>query len=126
MTDELGTEQASDPRLMQALQDLLDHGAAVARLVARGRSAYDADEMLQAAAEALLLRAGESVVRIDRAAPDFIRLHPELRLRNLKDARNVVAHGYDIVDTGTLWEILEVHLPLVIDGVRDLLDRQGL
>lgn len=126
MTEGLRSEQGSDPRLTRALQDLLDHGAAVARLVARGRPAYDADEMLQAAAEALLLRAGESVVRIDLAAPDFIRLHPELRLRNLKDARNVVAHGYDIVDTGTLWEILEVHLPVVIDGVRELLDRQGL
>lgn len=79
--------------------------------------------MLRLAAESILIRAGETVARIERLDPTFVDHHEELELRNLKDARNVVAHGYDIVDTEILWEIIARHLPVVVGRVRDLLDR---
>lgn len=81
--------------------------------------------MLQAAAEGLMVRAGESVVRMDRAQPGFISAHPELSLRNLKDARNVVAHGYDIVDIEALWEIMKDDMPGVIERVTVFLAEQS-
>lgn len=54
------------PRTRQSLDDLVKHCYVVARLVTRGKSAYDADEVLRYAAEDLLIRLGECVSRIDR------------------------------------------------------------
>ncbi|GAA1871882.1 HepT-like ribonuclease domain-containing protein [Myceligenerans crystallogenes] len=111
-----------EPVVSRLLGDLLLHTDAVARLVARGKDAYDDDEFLRYAAEDLLVRLGEVVARLDRNEPDFIPEHPELELRNLKDTRNVVAHGYDVVDFGIIWEILAENVPVVAERVRKLLD----
>jgi uncharacterized protein with HEPN domain len=108
-------------RVRQSLSDLLDHSEAVERLVARGKDAYDGDEMLRYAGEDLLIRLGETAHRADRADTSFLTEHPELELRDLKDARNVAAHGYDIVDPEIVWEILSVHVPRIAGRVRALL-----
>ncbi|MDR0959255.1 MAG: DUF86 domain-containing protein [Propionibacteriaceae bacterium] len=105
----------------RSLSDLVEHGDAAARLVSRGKEAYDADEMLRFAAEDLLIRAGEAVHRIDLTRTGFVESHPSLELRRLKDTRNLVAHGYDIVDSEILWRILTDHLPRVVSAVREML-----
>lgn len=105
------------------LEDFLENARAVDRLVARGKSAYDGDEMLRYAAEDLLIRLGDTVTRIERSASDFIDAHPELELRRVKDARNVVAHGYDVVDPEIVWSILERNIPQVSARIEDLLRR---
>jgi uncharacterized protein with HEPN domain len=110
-----------EPAVSRLLGDLLRHTDAVARLVGRGKRAYDEDEFLRYAAEDLLVRLGAVVARLDRKAPGFITAHPDLELRNLKDTRNVVAHGYDIIDFEIVWEILAENIPVVADRVRDLL-----
>jgi len=106
------------PRVRQSLNDLLDQAEVTARLVARGRAAYDRDEMLRLAAESLLIRLGECVDRIDKADPGFVPAHPALELRSLKDTRNVLAHGYDIVDHALVWSIITANIPAVADSVR--------
>ncbi|GAB3168978.1 hypothetical protein GCM10027059_32960 [Myceligenerans halotolerans] len=116
------TTDAIEPVISQLLGDLLLHTDAAARLVGRGKHAYDNDEFLRYAAEDLLVRLGEVVARLDRKAPAFVADHPDLELRNLKDTRNVVAHGYDIVDFEIIWEILAENIPVVADRVRNLLD----
>jgi len=110
------------PRVRQRLEDLLDQAATAVRLVARGRAAYDADEMLRLAAESLLIRMGECVERIDKADPDFVAAHPKLELRQVKDMRNLLAHGDDIVDYALVWSILQANIPVVADKVRRLLE----
>ncbi|MEL7977674.1 HepT-like ribonuclease domain-containing protein [Isoptericola sp. F-RaC21] len=108
-------------RTRRWLHDLVDHAAAVDRLVARGKAAFDADEMLRYAAEDLLIRLGECVSRIDRDDPGFVDAHADLELRRLKDARNVVAHGDDAVDSELLWAILSTNIPQVAARVARLL-----
>ncbi|MGI5186840.1 HepT-like ribonuclease domain-containing protein [Promicromonospora sp. CA-289599] len=112
----------SDPRAIQLLDDLLLHADAVARLVRRGKPAFDQDEFLRYAGEDLLVRLGEVVARLDRKVPGFVEAHAELELRNLKDTRNFVAHGYDVVDFEIIWEILADHVPVVSARVRELLE----
>ena len=107
-------------RTLRWLRDLVEHARAVERLIARGKDAYDADEMLRYAAEDLLIRLGECVSRIDRDEPEFVDANPVLELRRLKDARNVIAHGYDIVDTELLWAILSTNIPEVARRVDHL------
>ena len=105
------------PHVRALLHDLLAQADAAKRLTARGRAAYEADEMLQLAGEAILVRLGECVAKIDSAAPDFITAPPTLELRKLKDSRHVVAHGYDIVDAEIVWAILANHVPDVAAAI---------
>lgn len=111
-------------RTQRWLRDLVEHAGAVERLVARGKDAYDADEMLRYAAEDLLIRLGECVSRIDRDEPEFVDAHPDLELRRLKDARNVIAHGYDIVDAELLWAILSTNVAQVALRVALLIEQE--
>lgn len=113
------------PPTRRCLADLLDHAAAAGRLVERGRAAYDADEMLRYAAEDLLIRLGETVARIDRDDPGFVDAHPRLELRRVKDARNLVAHGYDVVDSAIVWSIVATNVPAVAAEVEALLTSDG-
>jgi uncharacterized protein with HEPN domain len=110
-----------DPRIRLRLCDLVDRGVLAARLVGRGRPAYDGDEMLRLAAQAILIRLGEGVNRIDKVDPGFVARHPDLELRPLKDSRNVMAHGYDIVDDALVWAILATNLPGVVTKIQRFL-----
>jgi len=109
------------PRVRQSLLDLLDQAEVAARLVARGKRDYDADEMLRLAAESLLIRMGECVDRIDKADSAFVADHASLELRQLKDTRNVLAHGYDIVDHALVWSILSTNVPVVAANIQQFL-----
>jgi len=109
----LSGSSALHPAASQYLCDLLDHLGAADRLVSRGHDAYQADEMLRFAAEDLLIRIGEIAGRLHRSCPQLAEKCPELALRRLIDVRNLVAHGYSIVDPEQLWSILEVNLPAV-------------
>ena len=95
----------------RTLEQFLEFADAAARLVARGRDQYDADEMLRFAAEALLHKVGEVVARLDRDDPAFIAAHPEVNWRPMKGIRNLVAHDYGAVDYDIVWNALRQSLP---------------
>lgn len=109
-----------DGRTQQVLGDFLEFADTGARLVARGRDAYDVDEMLRLAAEAILHRIGESVARLD---DQFTKANPEVSWRPMKAMRNLVAHVYGAVDYNILWNALERDLPREAAAVRRILDR---
>lgn len=104
--------------MRDTLLDLQDFCQISARLVARGKHAYDADEALHLAGEAIVHRVGEAVARLDRLAPDFLADHPQIEWRKMKGMRNVVAHEYLRVDHEIIWNALVNRLP----GVATLLD----
>lgn len=106
-------------RTRQTLGDFLDFAATAARLVARGREAYDSDEMLRLSGEAILHRLGEAVARLD---DDFTAAHPEVRWRAMKGMRNLVAHDYGAVDHNILWNALAHALPREAAHVQGILD----
>lgn len=110
-----------DARTRQTLLDFLRFAATGARLVARGREAYDGDEMLRLSAEAILHRIGETVARLDS---EFTTTHPEVRWRAMKGMRNLVAHDYGAVDYDMLWNALARNLPQEADHVQHTLDEQ--
>lgn len=98
-------------RTRAVLEDLLDFADQGARLVARGKEAYDEDEMLRLAAEALMHKIGEAVARLEPVNPDLIAAHPEVHWRSMKGARNLVAHKYEAVDHEILWVSLVRDMP---------------
>lgn len=113
-----GVSAGLDSRTKRHLQDFLDFADAGRRLVARGRKAYDDDEMLRLAAEAILHRIGEAVARLD---DDFVRAHPGIAWRRMKGMRNLLAHDYGAIDNHILWNALESNLPHEAKQVRRLL-----
>jgi uncharacterized protein with HEPN domain len=118
--DELGARLAErhGDRVRDTAMDLLEFGGLAARLVARGKSAYDSDETLQLAGEAILHRVGEAVARL----PDsFTSDHPVIEWRKMKHMRNIVAHDYARVDHEIVWMALEDRMPEVTGYIERLL-----
>jgi uncharacterized protein with HEPN domain len=111
-------ETPLDVRTRQALTDFLDFAEAGARLVARGRDAYDGDEMLRLAAESVLHRIGKAVARLGE---EFTQTHPGVSWRQMKEMRNIVAHEYGAIDYEIVWTALELDLPVEAEAVRRIL-----
>ncbi|MFC7485841.1 DUF86 domain-containing protein [Knoellia sp. CPCC 206453] len=114
-----------DERARQALADLVVFGEQASRLVARGKEAWDTDEVNRLAGEAILHKAGEAVSRLERIDPDILNAHPEVNWRGIKGARNIVAHRYHAVDYAILWNALSDRLPHDIAAARSILAQDG-
>ncbi|MCL4742741.1 MAG: DUF86 domain-containing protein [Phycisphaerales bacterium] len=62
---------------------------------------------------------------VSRLGEGFWMQHPEVPWRRVVDHRNLVAHGYDVVDTDILVRTIDEHLPQLIAGVRRILEGYG-
>lgn len=96
-----------------ARQRLLD-ALLACRLIERftaGRSLadYEADPMLSAAAERKCEVIGEALKLADAADETVALQLPDLRL--IIGLRNRIVHGYDAVDSETIWNVVQVHVP---------------
>ena len=118
MTSESAAEEYGEGTVM-ALRDFRGFAAQAARLVSRGRPAFDADEMLRLAGDAVVVKLGASVARMDER---FVADHPELLLRLMKDMRNLVAHEYDVIRPALGWNALQRELPIIDELIARLLD----
>lgn len=104
----------------RSLRDMLEFGNRAARLVARGRDAYDHDEMLQYAAQKICIDLGEAATRL---SSELIATHPEINFVGMRRQRNHVTHRYDIIDTAIVWNTIAIALPADLRRVRELLAR---
>lgn len=119
--DEGSPGRHADERTSRTLRDLLAFTGSASRLVARGKDAYDGDEALRLAAEAVLHKIGEAVSRL----PDeFVNEHPEVPWRAMKATRNIVAHAYEQVDYQIIWNALAIRLPAVSERIRAILNEE--
>ena len=107
--------QAYGRRVRDTLLDLLEFTDMAARLVARGRAAYDADEALRLAAEAITHRIGEAVSRLSE---EFVTDHPQIEWRKVKGMRNIVTHEYARIDYTIVWNALALRVPEIAAFVR--------
>ena len=78
------------------------------RLTSRGRRAYNEDEVVRLAAEAVVHRIGEAVGRLPATLTDA---HPEVEWRKIRAMRNVVAHDYGRIDHDIVWAALVRRVP---------------
>ncbi len=102
-----------------ALRDFRGFSGQAARLVARGRQAFDSDEMLRLAGDAVVVKLGAAVARMDER---FVDDHSQLLLRLVKDMRNLVTHEYDAIRPAIVWNALERELPVIDRLIAGLLD----
>lgn len=105
----------TNDRDQRAVQDILDFCDRGARLVARGHDAFESDEMLRLAAEALAQRVGEAVSRLSKAFQDQ---HPAVPWRAMRGMRNLVVHDYGRIDDRVVWNTLTIDFPTLAKELR--------
>jgi uncharacterized protein with HEPN domain len=76
---------------------------------------YEADRRLRRAVERSFEIMGEAMRRLQQADPPTAKQFPTARI--VVDFRNVLIHGYDIVENEIVWRTIQDSLP---DLVREL------
>ena len=75
------------------------------------------DRMLQLALEREFEIIGEAFCRLERI--DLERLAIRIPgYRKIIGFRNLVAHGYDIIDDVALWDLVQMHVPDLLEKTR--------
>lgn len=78
---------------------------------------FQGDRMLQLAVERQFEIIGEALARLERAdAGSLSAKIPEYR--QIIGFRNLIAHGYDIIDDAALWDFVTNRLPELLEKVR--------
>jgi len=73
---------------------------------------FDNDRLLQVAVERCFEIIGEAVARLAREFPEEAEEIPNFR--RIIGLRNILAHGYDVVDHRVLWDTLHAEIaPLI-------------
>ncbi|PLS84607.1 MAG: hypothetical protein CYG60_17060 [Actinobacteria bacterium] len=84
---------------------------------------YAADRLLRQAVERNLEIIGEAVGRLGRDAPETVsRLSEHERIMAF---RNVLIHGYDLVDDELVWDTIKTKLPVLLSEVDALLKERS-
>lgn len=81
---------------------------------------YHADWVRQAAAERQLEIMGEALSRVRRRDPEVAGGIPSLN--EVIGTRNVIAHGYDVVDHARVWVMLNEDAPALAASLTRLLE----
>ncbi len=75
----------------------------------RTQDDYLADVMLRAAVEREFITIGEALNQARHAHPTVLASISDAQ--RIIDFRNVMVHGYDSIDVGTVWDVIQNHLP---------------
>jgi uncharacterized protein with HEPN domain len=114
----------SDDRTPALLHDIVHHGERISMIY---RSHINRETFMQdaTACDAVLwnlIVVGEACMRLgDRFHDD----HPDIPWRDVIGLRNVLAHGYDVVQWPRIVIVIEQHLPDLVKYARRLLDAYG-
>jgi uncharacterized protein with HEPN domain len=78
---------------------------------------FTKNRLLQLALEREFEIIGEALARLERIDPETIAKRiPEYR--KIIGFRNILAHGYDIVDEASLWDFAKNRVPILLDQVQ--------
>ncbi len=80
---------------------------------------YSGDRLLRQAVERNLEIVGEAVGRLRRDDPDTVSHLSEHE--RIVAFRNILIHGYDLVDDELVWDTIQTKLPLLLAEVENLL-----
>jgi uncharacterized protein with HEPN domain len=108
------------PKTLKLLDDIRD-GAAFIREVTNGKllETYRADRLLRQAVERNFEIIGEAVSRLAKIDPTVaagIGDHPQIIA-----FRNLLIHGYDLIDDAQVWQVIMHDVPRLEDQVAELL-----
>jgi len=106
----------------ERLQDILDAIDHIQRYAARGREAFEADELLQNWFVRHLQIIGEAA----RLLPEEIRATaPDIPWSEIIGMRHILVHNYFGIDTQVVWDAVERDPPSLKEKVRALRQQLG-
>ena len=107
-------------RSSKLLEDIRDAVAFVGEVMqGRTLAQYSADRLLRQAVERNFEIIGEAVrrlVQVDLACAEGIAQYPQIIA-----FRNILIHGYDLVDHALVWSTVQTQLPALLRNVQALL-----
>lgn len=108
------------PKTPKLLEDIRD-AAAFIREAARGKTLadYHADRILRQAIERNFEIIGEAMKRVAQHDPDTVARIGDYR--QIIAFRNVLIHGYDLVDHALVWSTIEQQVPALLRDITALL-----
>jgi uncharacterized protein with HEPN domain len=91
----------------------------------RGRSLsdYQGDRLLRAGVERLFIIIGEALTRLDKLDANLAARITDHR--KIIGFRNVLVHGYEVIDDQVVWQAIQAHLPILRQEVECLLAGLG-
>lgn len=108
------------PETPALLWHILDSGRFVlAETAAVTLTRYEQNRLVRSAIERELEIIGEAARRLSRQDPETAAALTDVP--RIISFRNVLAHGYDVVDNALVWEIVNEYLPTLITEVEGLL-----
>ncbi|MHC4251755.1 MAG: HepT-like ribonuclease domain-containing protein [Planctomycetota bacterium] len=112
------------PRTLKWLEDIRASASLILHAVeGKMLEHYGSDAILRAAVERHFEIMGEAVGRIARHDPDTAaRIGDYPRIIAF---RNVLIHGYDLVDHASVWKVIRENLPALLGQVGGLLREAG-
>jgi len=84
---------------------------------------YENDEFLRAAIERLFIVIGEALSRLEKLDAQLAGQITDYR--NIIGFRNVLVHGYELINHQVVWQTIQVHLPILKHQVENLLSTFG-
>jgi uncharacterized protein with HEPN domain len=81
---------------------------------------YDADALTRSAVERQFEIIGEAINRLTKVEPSLARTLPETP--RVVAFRNILIHGYDIIDNHVVWDVVQRKLPPLLNEVVLLLN----
>jgi uncharacterized protein with HEPN domain len=99
-------------------------GEAVLRYV-RGRTLddYRSDDYFRSAVERQLQNVGEAIAQLARLDAETAARIPDMR--RIVAFRNVLVHGYALLDHDVVWNVIHEHLPGLVSALDALLAELG-
>ena len=103
------------------LHDIQEAGKRIGEFT-KGMSVEDycGSELIKAAVERKFAIIGEALVRLREDYPELLDRIPDAE--KIIGFRNVLVHGYDIIEDATVWSAIENNLPALLGEVRILLN----
>jgi len=79
---------------------------------------FQEDRLLQLAIEREFEIIGEALFRLEKVDPETLADKiPEYR--KIIDFRNILAHGYDIIDVAAMWDFVQNRVPELLEKIQD-------
>jgi uncharacterized protein with HEPN domain len=88
------------------------------------RDEFVRDRVLNLAVHKLVEIVGEALHQAELLHPDLVAEIPDLR--RIVDTRNRITHGYESVDYGTLWTIVQNRIPPLEQALATILKNADL
>lgn len=110
------------PRSQKLLNDILDAAEFILEQVhSSSLVEYESNRQLNAAVERNFIIIGEAMSRLARVDSQMVG-----QLGNYPQIigfRNVVVHGYDVLEHAIVWGVIQNEVPRLVDTVRSILDQ---